>query len=146
MHKIRLRSDAIISGLSKSNRSNHPLQRAGKSPFSLPLLMKFHSLLLYAGAGMRFFVFSNCHHLIQEHTTPITKLALHNHVISIDISALCYLACTEPSVSDCFVIGAMTKQSPIEGLVQAMCYLTIQIPLFGYTYMYGKQETRRMFI
>ena len=56
-----------------------PLQQAGKSTFNLPLLMKFHPLLLFAG-GMRWFlVFSNCHHFIQEHTTPITKLALHNH-------------------------------------------------------------------
>ena len=65
-------------GLSKSNRSNHILQQAGKSPFNLPLLMKFHSLLSFAG-GMRWFlVFSNCHHFIQEHTTPVRKLALHN--------------------------------------------------------------------
>ena len=29
------------------------------------------------------------------------------------------VACTKPSVGDCFVIGGITKQSPTEGLVQA---------------------------
>ena len=30
------------------------------------------------------------------------------------------VACTKPSVGDCFVIGGITKQSPTEGLVQAI--------------------------
>ena len=29
------------------------------------------------------------------------------------------IACTKPSVGDCYVIGGITKQSPTEGLVQA---------------------------
>ena len=68
-----------------------PLQQAGESTFNLPLLMKFHPLLLFAG-GMRWFLlFSNCHHFIKEHTTPITKLAIQADIIRIqDISALFY--------------------------------------------------------